>query len=571
MGRNTPSPNPACAPVPDLPAVSVDGPPPGPVGVRIAGLPTLALDHSRIPVSTELALRTTALDQRLTAEAAQLSDSLYALIGTEPARPFKARLVGPAPSGAPGRPHRRAPRHGGAARCARWRTHRATAPARRPAPHPGRRVRRTGPRPSVRDALGGKGSGLAHPRPGVRRRSRLRQPGPVRGPAALVRARRSDTQTAGRGRRPAGQVRRSRDGQAQPVDHLRRRRLRPLGGEHRLRRVPGAFRAGRGRRGEPAAAVADRRRARPHAGAGRGGPAPRQSVGHRRVHARGRTVAVHGPRPVRRGTRTARHTRTGRDHGGGHRGRQPRAAAQPARRDRSGERCRLRDRPARSARAPGGPHRPARPGARRRDALRLAGPTPARTRSRQRRPGPPPLRTPGRSRPDRHGTRRRSRLAPKHRHQSSAPSHGRGQGAPTDTYRWPVGLRVTVLPSHGRGRSGRRTRPGCLATGSGGPRSRTRAARPVRHARTGARPPFSARGDRLRPGIHAVVHAVPPRLRRLVGRRRFGRPHRARCAAAGRAAPPDRRHPALARRHRPSRPASRRRTLRRLARSGELP
>ncbi|WP_161256890.1 lantibiotic dehydratase [Streptomyces sp. SID1034] len=94
MGRNTPSPNPAYVPVPDLPAASVDGPPPGPVGVRIAGLPTLALDHSRIPVSTELALRTTALDQRLTAEAAQLSDSLYALIGTEPARPFKARLVG---------------------------------------------------------------------------------------------------------------------------------------------------------------------------------------------------------------------------------------------------------------------------------------------------------------------------------------------------------------------------------------------------------------------------------------------------------------------------------------------
>ncbi|WP_371535844.1 lantibiotic dehydratase family protein [Streptomyces sp. NBC_00466] len=64
------------------------------MGVRIAGLPTTALDASRIPRSTELALRITSLDQRLTVDAAQLGEALYALIGTEPARPFKGRLVG---------------------------------------------------------------------------------------------------------------------------------------------------------------------------------------------------------------------------------------------------------------------------------------------------------------------------------------------------------------------------------------------------------------------------------------------------------------------------------------------
>ncbi|WP_328380068.1 lantibiotic dehydratase family protein [Streptomyces sp. NBC_00440] len=81
MSRNTPPP---AAP----PAVSA------PVGVRIAGLPTTALDASRIPRSTELALHVTSLDQRLADDAAQLCDALYALIGTAPARPFKARLVG---------------------------------------------------------------------------------------------------------------------------------------------------------------------------------------------------------------------------------------------------------------------------------------------------------------------------------------------------------------------------------------------------------------------------------------------------------------------------------------------
>lgn len=81
MSRNTPPPT---AP----PAVTA------PVGVRIAGLPTTALDASRIPRSTELALRVTSLDQRLADDAAQLCDTLYALIGTAPARPFKARLVG---------------------------------------------------------------------------------------------------------------------------------------------------------------------------------------------------------------------------------------------------------------------------------------------------------------------------------------------------------------------------------------------------------------------------------------------------------------------------------------------
>ncbi|MEU6480415.1 lantibiotic dehydratase [Streptomyces sp. NPDC047017] len=64
------------------------------MGVRIAGLPTTALDASRIPHSTELAAHIVTLDQRLAADAAQLSEALHALIGTEAARPFKARLVG---------------------------------------------------------------------------------------------------------------------------------------------------------------------------------------------------------------------------------------------------------------------------------------------------------------------------------------------------------------------------------------------------------------------------------------------------------------------------------------------
>ncbi|MFJ2957497.1 lantibiotic dehydratase [Streptomyces sp. NPDC087270] len=93
MSRNTP-------PSTGRPAVTTPAPAPVPapadrtVGVRTAGLPTTALDASRIPRSTELAVRVASLDQRLTVDAARLSDALYALIGTEPARPFKARLVG---------------------------------------------------------------------------------------------------------------------------------------------------------------------------------------------------------------------------------------------------------------------------------------------------------------------------------------------------------------------------------------------------------------------------------------------------------------------------------------------
>ncbi|MFF8595402.1 lantibiotic dehydratase [Streptomyces sp. NPDC015220] len=70
------------------------GPFRSPVGVRTAGLPSTALDASRIPRSTELASRIVSLDQRLTADAERLGDALYALIGTGAARPFKARLVG---------------------------------------------------------------------------------------------------------------------------------------------------------------------------------------------------------------------------------------------------------------------------------------------------------------------------------------------------------------------------------------------------------------------------------------------------------------------------------------------
>ncbi|WEH37019.1 lantibiotic dehydratase [Streptomyces sp. AM 4-1-1] len=89
MSRNAPLPTAS-------PAVTAPSPgaPSCPVGVRIAGLPTTALDASRIPHSTELAMSVASLDQRLTVDAARLSDALYALIGTGPARPFKARLVG---------------------------------------------------------------------------------------------------------------------------------------------------------------------------------------------------------------------------------------------------------------------------------------------------------------------------------------------------------------------------------------------------------------------------------------------------------------------------------------------
>ncbi|GAB2725746.1 lantibiotic dehydratase [Kitasatospora kifunensis] len=67
---------------------------PDPVGVRLAGLTADALDDSRIPLSTELALRIVVLDQAIRAEAAGISDALHALIATERARPFKSRLVG---------------------------------------------------------------------------------------------------------------------------------------------------------------------------------------------------------------------------------------------------------------------------------------------------------------------------------------------------------------------------------------------------------------------------------------------------------------------------------------------
>ncbi|MEU3369299.1 lantibiotic dehydratase [Streptomyces sp. NPDC006660] len=86
MHSNTPSPT---APITLAPA-----PPRHPVGARIAGLPTTALDASRIPLSTELALDIALLDQRLLLEAQQLSDALYGVIGAERARPFKAKLVG---------------------------------------------------------------------------------------------------------------------------------------------------------------------------------------------------------------------------------------------------------------------------------------------------------------------------------------------------------------------------------------------------------------------------------------------------------------------------------------------
>jgi len=70
------------------------GGPDDPVGVRIAGLPADALDDSRIPLSTDLAVRIAALDLDLRADAAEICEELYALIATERARPFTAKLVG---------------------------------------------------------------------------------------------------------------------------------------------------------------------------------------------------------------------------------------------------------------------------------------------------------------------------------------------------------------------------------------------------------------------------------------------------------------------------------------------
>jgi len=65
-----------------------------PVGVRIAGLPADALDQSRIPLSTALALRIVAADLEIRADAEQICGELHALIGTERALPCKPALVG---------------------------------------------------------------------------------------------------------------------------------------------------------------------------------------------------------------------------------------------------------------------------------------------------------------------------------------------------------------------------------------------------------------------------------------------------------------------------------------------
>ncbi|MFC8710649.1 lantibiotic dehydratase [Streptomyces sp. NPDC057197] len=97
MSPGTPHAHPA--PVAACPTAGPRSAPPAdllssPVGVRVAGLPTSALDASRIPRSTELAVRITSLDRRLALDAARLGEELYAVIGTEAARPFKARLVG---------------------------------------------------------------------------------------------------------------------------------------------------------------------------------------------------------------------------------------------------------------------------------------------------------------------------------------------------------------------------------------------------------------------------------------------------------------------------------------------
>ena len=76
------------------PGPSTPGTERNPVGVRIAGLPADALDHSRIPLSTTLALRIVAADLEIGADAEQICEELRALIGTERALPFKAALVG---------------------------------------------------------------------------------------------------------------------------------------------------------------------------------------------------------------------------------------------------------------------------------------------------------------------------------------------------------------------------------------------------------------------------------------------------------------------------------------------
>ncbi|MBC3841177.1 hypothetical protein GXW82_15390 [Streptacidiphilus sp. 4-A2] len=64
------------------------------VGVRVAGLPADALDGSRIPLSTALALRITAADRELATDAEGICAELYALVATAPAQPFKPALIG---------------------------------------------------------------------------------------------------------------------------------------------------------------------------------------------------------------------------------------------------------------------------------------------------------------------------------------------------------------------------------------------------------------------------------------------------------------------------------------------
>ena len=85
--------SPASGPASD-PAATATVSPADPVGVRIAGLPADALDDSRIPSSTGLALRIVALDLDIRADAEQLSEALHAVIATERALPFKPALVG---------------------------------------------------------------------------------------------------------------------------------------------------------------------------------------------------------------------------------------------------------------------------------------------------------------------------------------------------------------------------------------------------------------------------------------------------------------------------------------------
>jgi hypothetical protein len=75
-------------------AKSPDEPFHGRIGVRVAGLPTDALEPSRLVHSTELAVGIVRLDREIEQDAVEISAELYQLIGEPGTRALKPTLVG---------------------------------------------------------------------------------------------------------------------------------------------------------------------------------------------------------------------------------------------------------------------------------------------------------------------------------------------------------------------------------------------------------------------------------------------------------------------------------------------